>query len=167
MLVTMSSSVLMTYSTKARFSRNQSEPPSTVMPSGIFLSPRRHMCVSHSKKSRSRPCFLMNLQSAISTTCQTFSLPLDYIATIIITLISDGTGEYLTCSYKRPGLSSHSLLHFNILCAHICVEEGAKKKKKNNLWIIIFCPTIHVYIPAHTIRYACYAVATHRALSLP
>ena len=45
-----------------RFRRNQSEPPSTAMPSGILRSPRRHMCVSHSKKSRSRPCLRMNLE---------------------------------------------------------------------------------------------------------
>lgn len=56
----------MTYSTKIRFNRNQSEPPSTDMPSGIFLSPSRHIWVSHSKKSRSKPCFLMNLLAIIN-----------------------------------------------------------------------------------------------------
>lgn len=66
MLVTRSSWELMTYSTNIRLSRNQSEPPSTDMPSGIFLSPSRHIWVSHSKKSRSKPCFLMNLLAIIN-----------------------------------------------------------------------------------------------------
>lgn len=168
MLVTRSSSELMTYSTKARFSRNQSEPPSTAMPSGIFLSPRRHMCVSHSKKSRSRPCFLMNLQRARSATCQIFFfhwILLLWLLTIM--LISDGTGEYLTSSYQHP------LVHFNkvLYGTHRC-------EKKQKPWIIFFFSLIHFYMTQNTrmapaflfqlIQYdAYYSAATHRALSLP
>lgn len=72
MLVTRSSWEFITYSTNGRLSRNQSEPPSTEMPSGILRSPSRHMWVSHSKKSRSRPCLRINLVDQKHTTTQTW-----------------------------------------------------------------------------------------------
>ena len=78
MLLTSSSLEFTTQSTKGRLSRNQSEPPSTAMPSGILRSPRRHMCVSHSQKRRSRPCLRMKLRDTQCSAEYCINLYLQY-----------------------------------------------------------------------------------------
>ena len=53
------------YSQKSLFKATQSLPPSIRMPCGSFLSPIRHIWLSHWIKVRSSPCFWINLVSKI------------------------------------------------------------------------------------------------------